>query len=54
MAWLTRECGLTHNEAMTLGQRLIDLFVFHHVVDEHPFKDGDFYYRFYEDERSGG
>lgn len=54
VAWLTRECGLTHNEAMTLGQRLIDLFVFHHVVDEHPFKDGDFFYRFYEDERSGG
>lgn len=49
--WLVREHGLTHNEAMTLGQRLMELFVFHHVVDEHPFKDGHFYYRFYEDER---
>lgn len=51
LAWLTRKQGLSHNEAMTIGQRLIDLFVFHHVTDDHPFKDGEFYYRFYEDER---
>ncbi|MGH8660837.1 MAG: DEP domain-containing protein [Burkholderiales bacterium] len=49
--WLRREQGLSHNEAMTLGQRLMDLFVFHHVANEHPFKDGHYYYRFYEDER---
>lgn len=54
VAWLMREPGLSHNEAMTLGQRLIDLFIIHHVSDEHPFRDGYFFYRFYEDERTGG
>lgn len=54
VAWLMREPGLSHNEAMTLGQRLIDLFIIHHVTDEHPFRDGHFFYRFYEDERTGG
>jgi hypothetical protein len=54
VAWLQRESGLSHNEAMTLGQRLIDLFIIHHVTDEHPFRDGYFFYRFYEDERAGG
>ena len=24
--------------------------VFHHVLDEHPFRDGTFFYRFYADE----
>lgn len=51
VAWLRRERGYTHNEAMTLGQRWADLFIVHHVADEHPFKDGRFFYRFYEDER---
>lgn len=50
VAWLMGAEGLTHNEAMTLGQRLMDLHVFHHVTNEHPFQDGHFYYRFYEDE----
>jgi hypothetical protein len=54
VAWLMRKSGLSHNEAMTLGQRLIDLFIIHHVSDEHPFRDGYFFYRFYEDERTGG
>lgn len=41
---------LTENEAMTLGQQLIDLFVVHHVVDQRAFRDGRFFYRFYADE----
>ena len=52
--WLINVAGLSLNEAMTLGQRLIDLSIIHHVVDEHPFKDGQFFYRFYEDERRDG
>lgn len=52
-AWLRKEYVLSHNEAMTLGQRLIDLFIVHHVADEHGFRDGNFFYRFYEDERAG-
>lgn len=42
--------ALTDNEAMTLGQQLVDLFVIHHVVDQRPFRDGRFFYRFYVDE----
>jgi hypothetical protein len=49
--WLTGAAELTLNEAMTLGQRLIDLHVIHHVTNAHGFKDGYFFYRFYEDER---
>lgn len=41
---------LSENEAMTLGQQLTDLFVIHHVVDQRPFRDGRFFYRFYVDE----
>ncbi|MBM3356562.1 MAG: hypothetical protein FJY54_02405 [Betaproteobacteria bacterium] len=49
--WLTRAAQLTPNEAMTLGQRLIDLHVIHHVTNAHGFKSGYFFYRFYEDEQ---
>lgn len=41
---------LSENEAMTLGEQLIDLFVLHHVVDQRPFRNGRFFYRFYHDE----
>lgn len=41
---------LSENEAMTLGEQLLDLFVLHHVADQRPFRDGRFFYRFYQDE----
>lgn len=50
MAWMRTTYQLSVNEAMTLGQRLIDLFIVHHVVDDQPFRDGKFFYRFYRDE----
>lgn len=53
VSWLRKEYALSHNEAMTLGQRLLDLFIVHHVADEHGFREGNFFYRFYEDERMG-
>lgn len=46
VAWMT-DHGLTANEAMTVGQRLMDASLIHHVVDEHAFKDKELYYRFY-------
>lgn len=37
-------------ECAAIGQWLIDLGITHHVADEHPFIDGEFFYRFYADE----
>jgi Domain found in Dishevelled, Egl-10, and Pleckstrin (DEP) len=37
------------NEAICMGQRLIDLSILHHVVDGHGFKDEKLFYRFYSD-----
>ena len=47
--WIQAQ-GHTVNEALSMGQRLIDLSVAHHVTDEHPFKNEKLYYRFYRDE----
>jgi len=48
--WLVARHGLTVGGAETMGQRLIDLGVIHHVVDEHGFIDGNFFYRFVTDD----
>jgi hypothetical protein len=44
--WLVRGYGLTREEAVDLGEHLLDRGVIHHVVKEQPFSDGSFYYRF--------
>ena len=49
-AWMREVLELSENEVMTLGQRLMDLFIVHHVVDGQPFRDGKFFYRFHQDE----
>ena len=41
---------ISRKEAVMLGQRLMDVKHIHHVVDDHEFKDGHFFYRFYWDE----
>ena len=46
--WMQAQ-GHTLNEAICMGQHLIDLSLAHHVVDEHPFKNEKLYYRFYRD-----
>jgi len=48
--WLMRARDLTRDEAVRLGQTLVERGVIHHVLDEHPFRDGNFFYRFYTDE----
>jgi len=48
--WLQRFEGLTGSEAVALGQSLIDRGIVHHVLDEHGFRNGNFFYRFYADE----
>jgi len=49
VTWM-QDQGYTVNEALSIGQRLIDLSLAHHVVDEHPFKNEKLFYRFYRDE----
>ncbi len=47
--WMQAQ-GHTVNEALSMGQQLIDLSLIHHVHDEHPFKNENLFYRFYRDE----
>jgi small-conductance mechanosensitive channel len=44
--WLARHEALTRNEARLLGERFVELGFVRHVLDEHGFLDGYFYYRF--------
>ncbi len=44
--WLLRTAELTRGEAVALGQRLVDRGFVRHVLDEHGFRDGAFFYGF--------
>jgi small-conductance mechanosensitive channel len=50
VGWLERSADLTRDEAMHVGQTLVERHVIHHVLNEHPFRDGNYFYRFYADE----
>ena len=47
--WMQAQ-GRTLNEALSIGQQLVDMSLIHHVLDEHPFKNEKLFYRFYRDE----
>jgi small-conductance mechanosensitive channel len=44
--WMTREAALSRTEAIVLGERLVERGLVRHVLDEHGFRDGWFFYRF--------
>jgi hypothetical protein len=48
--WMMKNLSLSKEEAIALGQKMIARKIIHHVCDEHPFKDENIFYRFYEDE----
>ena len=48
--WLTAKTKLSREDAVNLGQKMIDKGLFHHVLDEHQFKDEPLFYRFNADE----
>lgn len=48
--WLMQYQKATREEAIRIGQILVEKSIFHHVADEHTFEDGYLFYRFYEDE----
>ena len=50
VAWLTKNLNISSEEAIKIGQRLVREKWIHHVFDDHDFKDGNFFYRFYWDE----
>ena len=47
--WIQAQ-GYMVNEALSIGQQLIDMSLIHHVLDEHPFKNENLFYRFFRDE----
>ncbi len=49
--WLMETQKIDLNEAISIGQLLIDRGLIHHVVDRHGFKNQNLFYRFYEDEQ---
>jgi small-conductance mechanosensitive channel len=51
--WMERREGLVREEAVRVGQKLVERGAIHHVLDEHPFRDGNFFYRFHADEAGG-
>jgi hypothetical protein len=50
--WLMQRYALPLGAAETIGQRLLELGTFHHVVDEHGFVESKFFYRFRADEET--
>jgi hypothetical protein len=52
--FLTTNYCTTIGDAIALGQQLMDADFFHHVTDDHVFKNEDLYYRFRVDEEKYG
>jgi len=51
--WLIEyEHSSSREGAIELGQKFMDLKLFHHVCRSEPFRDGNFYYRFQQDEKN--
>lgn len=48
--WIMARCRVPLGTAETIGQRMLELGIFHHVLDEHGFVEGRYFYRFRADE----
>jgi hypothetical protein len=44
--WLMERYHMSHEDALRVGKAMLDLGLFHHVVKQHHFEDGYFFYRF--------
>jgi len=51
--WMVRVLGITRSQAVEIGRRLSARGTIHHVLDAHPFRDANLYYRFRADEQPG-
>ncbi len=52
VTWLAQTQKTTREQAVTIGQQLVENCIIHPIADEHPFMDDYFFYRFYEDSRN--
>lgn len=50
IAWLVANEGLRHDEAVAVGELMVERNLLHHVLDEHTFHDGNLFYRFRADD----
>ncbi|MEM6614714.1 MAG: hypothetical protein AAF652_21230, partial [Cyanobacteria bacterium P01_C01_bin.72] len=48
--WIVNKVKLSREDATALGQKMMDKQIFHHVSQEHQFKDEPLFYRFNEDQ----
>ncbi|MEM8719184.1 MAG: DEP domain-containing protein [Cyanobacteria bacterium P01_G01_bin.39] len=48
--WIISKTKLSRTDAVSLGQKMLEKGIFHHVLDEHEFKDEPLFYRFDADE----
>lgn len=48
--WLAQRIQKTRQEAICMGQLLIERGIIHHVIDDYPFQDNYSFYRFYRDD----
>jgi small-conductance mechanosensitive channel len=44
--WMSHSLDLSRSDAEALGQKMVERGYVHHVLDEHDFRDGKFFYRF--------
>ena len=54
VGWMAQHRGMTRPQAVKVGERMFENGLFHHVTDDHDFKDGNFFFRFFADEPSIG
>jgi hypothetical protein len=48
--WIVQRVKISRQDAVILGQKMLEKGIIHHVVDEHPFKDEGLFYRFKDDD----
>jgi|GEM_PF-908255 len=48
--WIVEQTKVSRPNAVKIGQTMLDKGLFHHVLDEHQFKDENLFYRFNADE----
>ena len=48
--WIVEQLKVSRPQAVKIGQKMLEKGIFHHVLDEHQFKDENLFYRFHKDE----
>lgn len=51
--WIVKRVKVSREDAIALGQKMVTKGLFHHVTNEHGFKDKGLFYRFDEDKGKG-